>query len=101
MVPRFPAAFQPPALASWVLLRPPRDWSLPHGRATGTPTGAWTSTGLSRCTRTRFDWGGCLLDPGNSGVLRLLVASHNRRLPPLNGSVPAPRSSLPIRGAVT
>lgn len=31
---RFPAAFRPPALASWAILFPPQEFGLPHGRLT-------------------------------------------------------------------
>jgi hypothetical protein len=65
---------------------PAGELSSPRGRPTGhRMTGARTPTGFPRCARTRSDWGGRPLYPGNSGVLRPLVASHGRRLPPLNG----------------
>lgn len=36
---RFPAAFRPPALASWAILFPPQEFGLPHGRLTETLPG--------------------------------------------------------------
>src|SRR6266511_499230 len=46
---------------------------------------SYSRRGVPRRSRTSCDWGGRPLYPGNSGVLRLLVASRSRRLPPLNG----------------
>ncbi len=56
-VARFPAAFRPPAFASWAILFPPRTLSVPHGR----PTGAHTRPGLDgvatfRMRKTRSGW---------------------------------------------
>src|SRR6266508_1143945 len=63
----FPVAFRPPAFASWVILRPPGDWAF---LTVGLPAHpAWTLTGLSRSTRSRYDRGGCPLYPEAHGVL--------------------------------
>ena len=47
---------------------PAAEFSLPHGRPTRRVL-AWTSTGLSRSARDRYDRGGCPLYPGDGGAL--------------------------------
>jgi hypothetical protein len=66
---RFPAAFRPPAFASRVVLHPPRSSAF---LTVGPPDAnflVWTSTGLSRSARDRYDRGGCPLYPGDGGAL--------------------------------
>jgi hypothetical protein len=47
---------------------PAAEFSLPHGRPTKRIL-VWTSTGLSRSARDRYDRGGCPLYPGDGGAL--------------------------------
>jgi hypothetical protein len=47
---------------------PAAEFSLPHGRPTRRVL-VWTSTGLSRSARDRYDRGGCPLYPGDGGAL--------------------------------
>ncbi len=65
---RFPGAFQPPAFASRVILRPLGSCTfltsgLPADSACRTPSG------LSRSAWSRYSRGGCRLNPGDGGVL--------------------------------
>ena len=48
---------------------PAAGFSLPHGQPTRRPIFVWTSTGLSRSARDRYDRGGCPLYPGDGGAL--------------------------------
>jgi len=67
---RFPAAFRPSAFASWVILRPLGNWSLPHGRPTGAPSATRrTPSGLSCYAWSRPDRAGRLLNPEDGGAL--------------------------------
>jgi hypothetical protein len=64
---RFPAAFRPPAFASRVILRPPRN---SISLAVDLPDQvARTSTGLSRSARARCDRIGRPLPPRDGGAL--------------------------------
>lgn len=60
----FPAAFRPPAFASWSSF-PAREFGSPHGRLTGQGR---TQTGFPRSARTRHDRDGCPLYPGDDGA---------------------------------
>src|SRR5271166_4929302 len=97
---RFPAAFQPPAFASWAPC-PARDFRPSYDRPTAPPahTRACTAdpdevyTFRTRETRTGP---GALCTPGTT-----VSAGHRgvrgRRLPPLNGRSLAPRHNYPAR----
>ena len=71
---RFPAAFRPPAFASWAILFPLGSYafltvSRPGSCSTRTPTG------LPRSTRARYDRGGCSLYPEAAVSIRMAVTS--------------------------
>src|SRR5690606_23685474 len=66
---RFPAAFRPPAFASWAILFPPRN-QRPSRSAFQTVVAARTSTGFPRSACARRDRVGCLLYPGAAVLLR-------------------------------
>ena len=59
---RFPAAFRPPALASWTILFP--AWDRPSSRSAHRDTATRTRAGFPRSTCARPGRGGCRLDPG-------------------------------------
>jgi hypothetical protein len=83
-VSRFPAAFRPPAFASWVVLRP---LQAPAFLTVGLPDDEYTPHRLSRCTRARHDRGGCPSTPG-------------RRCPPGRSALPGRRLPLPTQWPV-
>ena len=94
---RFPAAFRPPAFASWAILFPLGSYafltvSRPGGCTTRTPTG------FPRSTRARYDRGGCSLYPEAAVSIQMAETSTTRRLPLRSGQpcTPLPR---PIGGA--
>lgn len=58
----FPAAFRPPALASWTILFPPQTISLPHVQPTDPRVGIRVGFPRSACIRPSR--GGCRLYPG-------------------------------------
>src|SRR5262249_20926799 len=94
---RFPAAFQPPALASWAILCPLGD--PPSSRsAHRTRHRARTPAGLPCSTRARHDRGGRLLYPGTGGVPwpGLGPSASACRVP---AAGPAPRYCIPPCGA--
>jgi hypothetical protein len=65
---RFPAAFPPPAFASWPSFARPGD-RLSSGRPTSPPhRPGRTQTGFPRSARTRHDRGGRPLYPGDDGA---------------------------------
>jgi hypothetical protein len=66
---RFPVTFRPPAFASRVFLRPPRSSAFLAVSPPNDSFFVWTSTGLSRSARDRYDRGGCPLYPGDGGAL--------------------------------
>jgi hypothetical protein len=66
MLPRFPAAFRPPAFAYWASC-PARGFRPSHDRPT-TPPSARTRTGFPCSARVRPSWGGRPLYPGGGGV---------------------------------
>ena len=66
MLPRFPAAFRPPAFASWASC-PARGFRPSYDRPTAPPS-ARTRTGFPCSARVRPGWGGCPLYPGGGGV---------------------------------
>jgi hypothetical protein len=66
-MPRFPAAFRPPAFASQVI-RPPQGIGPPSRSAYRPRHRARTPTGFPRSTRMRYDRVGCLLYPGGGGA---------------------------------
>ena len=76
---RFPAAFRPPAFASWPSCSR-RGFGLPHSRPTGQQR-CRISTGFTRSTRARNDRGGRPLYPGDGGVLPVEGSLINRHLP--------------------
>jgi hypothetical protein len=95
MVSRFPAAFQPPAFASWPSC---------SRRGVGRPsrsayrTLVRTPTGFPRSARTSSDRVGCPLYPGDDGALR--TGRPDRPAPAASQRrVPAPRVQHPIREA--
>jgi hypothetical protein len=55
MLPRFPAAFRPPAFASWASF-PARGFRPPYGRPTTPPAAAGTRTGFPCSARVRPGW---------------------------------------------
>ena len=93
---RVPAAFRPPALASWVILLPLRAWAF---LAVGLPAShaARTPTGLSRSARASCDRGGCPLDP-ETAVLSRLTASVQPAPAALQRPVLRPRWCVPSAG---
>jgi hypothetical protein len=66
-MPRFPAAFRPPAFASQVI-RPPQGIGPPSRSAYRPRHRTRTPTGFPRSTRMRYDRVGCLLYPGGGGA---------------------------------
>ena len=69
-VPGFLSPFRLSAFASWVILRPLGNWSLPHGRPTDAPSATRrTPTGLSCYAWSRRDRAGRLLNPEDGGAL--------------------------------
>ena len=66
MLPRFPAAFRPPASASWASC-PARELRPSCDRPTA-PRPARTLTGFPCSARMRPGWGGRPLYPGDGGV---------------------------------
>jgi len=101
MRPRFPAAFRPPAFASWAPC-PARDFRPPYGRPTAPPahTRACAAdpgevyTFRTHETRTGP---GALFTPGTA-----VFAGHRqvrgRRLPPHSGRSLSSRHNNPARG---
>jgi hypothetical protein len=61
----FLSPFDVPAFASWVIVRPLRNWAF---LTVGLPAQGRTSTGLSCCACTRHDRAGRLLYPGDGGA---------------------------------
>jgi len=86
LLPRFPAAFRPPAFASWASC-PARGLRPPYGRLTTPPQ----RRGPGRGFRVPHAWdpagSGCPLYPGGGGVH---TAGHSPRPPPAASQRPAP-----------
>ena len=91
---RFPAAFRPPAFASWAFLRPLGNYA---SLTVGLPaaTSSRTPSGLSRSTCVRYGQGGCPLYPGDGGALPAdqIRPAGTRRLPAAGPCSPA--STIP------
>lgn len=81
MASRVPAAFRPPALASWAILRPLEDRAFLAVGLPGDAMRSRTPTGLSRSARVRCGRVRCPLYPGDGGVLPTGLGSSGRRLP--------------------
>jgi len=93
---RFPAAFRPPAFASWASC-PARGFRPPYGRPTA-PQAARTRAGFPCSARVRRGRGwGRPLYPGDGGACTATCESRNRRLPPCNGRSLSPRCHDPSR----
>ena len=90
---RFPAAFRPPALASWAVLFPPRELGLPHGRLTE-PTPAPDPDGVSTFRMQRDTTGMGALYPRGGGVPAAgqMPPTAACRFP---AASPAPRCHIP------
>ena len=87
------------AFASWVILRPLGNWSLPHGRPTGAPSSMRrTPTGLSCCAWSRRDRAGRLLNPGDGGALPTGDYPSGRHPPLRCGQSLRPRWNIPSAG---
>jgi hypothetical protein len=96
MLSRFPAAFRPPAFASWASF-PARDFRPPYGRPTTPRSAARTLTGFPCSARVRrLGWAPSI--PRGRRCSRDRREIRGRRLP-LHGSQPlSPRSHHPPRG---
>jgi len=83
-LPRFPAAFRPPAFASGTVLRPLGNGAVLAEGLPRTNFGLRTPSGLSRCAWVRCDRVGRPLDPGTAvftrpmGTLRSAPAASQR-----------------------
>jgi hypothetical protein len=96
MLPRFPAAFRPPAFASWASC-PARGFRPSYDRPT-TPASARTRTGFPCSTRaSQLGWAPSI--PRGRRCSHDRPEIHGRRLPLPSGQPLSPRSCHPPQGA--
>jgi hypothetical protein len=94
--PGFPAAFRPPAFASWASCSR-RGFRSPHGRPTGS---AWTWRGC-HVPHIRVTAGlGALFTPGPSVLSRPVLSLRPPLAPSSRGQALSPRSSSHLPGAI-
>jgi hypothetical protein len=94
---RFPAAFRPPALASWASCSR-SGMRLSLRSACRRRTRRRTRTGFPRSPRMRYGRVGCPLCPGSHGVPTTAGIHDGRRLPPHNGPAPTTPALPPDPG---
>jgi hypothetical protein len=95
---RFPAAFRPPAFASWASCsRQGIGLSLRSACQQRPGWRHWTRTGFPRSTRMRCGRAGCPLYPRGDGVPCGHRCVRGRRLPPHSGWPLPPRYCTPAR----